>query len=77
MAALGTSWLIGNHRKIGWLLGVYMQLGWLIYAVMTAQWGFIASAIAFGFMNWRNYAKWQHDDQVARERVAEVTGAAR
>lgn len=73
--SLGTSWLIGNHRKVGWLLGVYLQVGWLVYAVVTTQWGFIASALAFGFMNVRNYLKWRNDERVALARVEEVSGA--
>lgn len=71
--SLVTSLLIGNKLKIGWILGVAMQVLWLVYAVATRQWGFVASALAFGFMNTRNYLKWRGDERrVALARVEEV-----
>lgn len=70
--ALLTSWMIGNRWKFAWLLGVAQQVAWFTYAVTTDQWGFAVSAVAFGFMNARNYLRWARDEAVARERV-EVT----
>lgn len=77
VAALSTSWLIGDHRKVGWLLATIMQLGWLAYAIITEQWGFIASALAFGFMNARNYLKWRGEERDTLARVEEVSGGVR
>jgi nicotinamide riboside transporter PnuC len=66
--------LIGRKQSVGWLLAVALQLLWAVYAVTSEQWGFIASALAFGVINTWNYVKWRRAErQVARERVEEVT----
>lgn len=63
VTALTTTWLVGSKRRVGWLLAAYMQVAWLVYAVATSQWGFIASALAFGMINTRNYVMWRRQDR--------------
>lgn len=61
LAGIGLTglWLAGNHNVHGWRIGVAVQVLWITYAIVTRQWGFIASALAFGFVNGRNLMKWQ------------------
>lgn len=54
-------YLAGSHRLIGWQIGLGVQALWIIYAIMTHQWGFIASALAFGAVNLRNLLKWKRE----------------
>lgn len=75
LAALGVSCLYLISRKstrtIGWAGALVIQTLWIIYAVVTRQWGFIASAIAYGAMYGKNLLAWRkesrHDsDQLSR-----------
>jgi nicotinamide riboside transporter PnuC len=63
LAAIGITgiWLAGSRRTIGWTIGVAAQLLWIAYAIATHQWGFIASALAYGFVYARNWAKWRRE----------------
>lgn len=63
LAGIGITglWLAGNHRSLGWRIGLAVQALWIAYAVVSAQWGFIASAVAYGFVNARNLAKWRRE----------------
>lgn len=56
LAAVGIAgqWFAGRKQKSGWTIGVGAQALWLTYAVVTRQWGFIASALAYGFVYARN-----------------------
>lgn len=70
LAAVGIIglWLAGSHKRAGWMIGVGVQLLWITYAVATGQLGFVASALAYGFVNARNMIKWKREQ-------AERTGA--
>ena len=54
-------WLTGQKDRRGWLLGVAVQALWLTYAVATGQWGFIASALAYGFVCIRGWYRWRRE----------------
>jgi hypothetical protein len=47
----------GSGRKAGWLIGLAQEFLWIAYSVITRQWGFLASAFAYGFVFARNYVK--------------------
>lgn len=61
LAGIGVTgiWLIGSGRRIGWMVGVGVQALWIAYAVVTRQWGFVLSALCYGFVNARGWRKWQ------------------
>lgn len=54
--------LTGNKRKIGFAIGFYVQFIWLAYAIITKQWGFIATALAYGFVYARNWLRWRREE---------------
>lgn len=75
--ALVMSWMLGNRQRSAFLLGVAAQLVWCVYAVASTQWGFLASAVTFAVMNFRNWRKWkQLDDEVERERTCSCVTAS-
>jgi nicotinamide riboside transporter PnuC len=61
-------WLAGQRNYWGWALGVGAQALWIAYAVATEQWGFIASALAYGFVYARALHRWRRDDQTSEVR---------
>lgn len=44
-------WLTTCRDWRGYVVGLGVQGLWISYAVLTGQWGFIASAIAYGTVN--------------------------
>lgn len=54
-------WIAGNKKQLGWLIGIWMQALWITFAIVTDQFGFILSAMGFGFVNARNYLKWRRE----------------
>lgn len=68
LAAVGILgiWLAGRRNLWGWAIGVGAQLLWIVYAIATQQWGFIASALAYGWVYGLNWRRW------SRERAAEA-----
>lgn len=50
--------LAGSKLKLGWAIGFLAQFLWLAYALVTHQWGFILSALAYGYVYARNWWKW-------------------
>lgn len=60
-------WLAGRKSKFGWAVGLGAQVLWLSYAVTTEQWGFIVSAVAYGWVYSKNFLAWrQAEQEVAR-----------
>lgn len=59
-------WLAGRKSRAGWAVGFGAQALWVAYAIATTQWGFIASAVAYGGVYARNWVRW------TRERRAEA-----
>ena len=64
LAAIGVAglFLAGSNRKAGWAIGFGVQALWIAYAVATRQWGFIASAIAYGAVYTRNWWRGRSKD---------------
>jgi len=60
LAAIGILgiYLAGKNNKYGWALGIFAQLLWFIFAIVTKQYGFIASAVAYGYVYTLNFYKW-------------------
>ena len=52
-------WLAGRKNMWGWAVGLLMQVLWIVYAVVTAQYGFIAAAVAYGFIYGVNFYRWR------------------
>lgn len=65
-------YLAGSKRKLGWAVGIAAQGLWVAYAVHTRQWGFLASAGAYGWVYARNLWKWHREDRP--EVVAPMNG---
>lgn len=63
LAAVGILgiWLAGRKSLWGWAVGVGAQVLWMVYAVVSQQWGFIASALAYGGIYGWNWWKWARD----------------
>ena len=51
-------YIAGKNNKWGWAIGLAAQSLWIIYAVVTSQYGFIVSAIAYGYFYGLNFYKW-------------------
>ena len=54
-------YLAGRKNLLGWALGVSAQVLWIVFAVVTQQWGFILSALAYGWVYGRNFIKWRNE----------------
>lgn len=63
LAAVGILGLYVAGRKLwwGWLIGLGAQALWLAYAIVTEQWGFLLSAVAYGWVYGRNALAWRRD----------------
>lgn len=70
LAAVGIAGLFiaGKNNRWGWAIGLGAQLLWLAYALTTQQWGFIATALAYGWVYGLNF--WR-----ARARTQPATSA--
>lgn len=68
LAAVGILgiWLAGRKNLYGWAIGVGAQVLWIVYAVVTQQWGFIASAIAYGYIYGLNWYKWNKEKKISQ-----------
>lgn len=78
LAAVGITgiYLAGRMNKLGWAIGLGAQVLWLAYAIVTRQWGFIATAIAYGFVYARNWWRWRAAEVAATAAIAGTdTGA--
>jgi hypothetical protein len=49
--------LAGRGGWHGWAIGLAAQVLWFAYAIVTKQYGFIVSAIAYGWVNIVNIKK--------------------
>lgn len=54
-------WLAGRKRAAGFAVGLAAQVLWLAYAVVTEQWGFIGSALAYGFVYAQAFRRWRRE----------------
>lgn len=66
LTAVGVTglFLAGSKNKAGWALGLGAQLLWISYAIATEQWGFIASAFAYGWVYTRNWLRWRGESRL-------------
>lgn len=58
-------YLAGSKNKYGWIVSFSTQIAWFIFAIVTKQYGFILSAVAYGWVYARNYLKWRKDKKEA------------
>lgn len=58
-------YLAGSKNIWGWAVSFGAQAMWIVFALVTTQYGFILSALAYGWVYGRNYLRWR------RERVPE------
>jgi nicotinamide riboside transporter PnuC len=54
-------WLAGRRNLWGWAIGLAAQALWIVFALLTGQYGFIFSALAYGFVYGRNWLRWRRD----------------
>lgn len=54
-------YLAGKKNLWGWAIGLGAQILWIIYALTTAQYGFLLSAVAYGFVYAHNWYQWRRD----------------
>ena len=73
LSAMGVAgiWLAGSRKRSGWAIGLVSEVVWIAYAVLTRQYGFILGALAYGFVQVRNWLAWS-DDGVVVVRRGEV-----
>lgn len=73
LAAVGIIgiWLAGNKSWTGWALGLGAQALWVVFALVTTQYGFILSALAYGFVYGRNLYRWRKTRTVKVKVVAD------
>lgn len=57
---VGAGGLYLTTRKLwaGYAVGLGVQVLWVVYAIVTAQWGFIGSALLFGWINILGIRSW-------------------
>lgn len=55
-------WLTGKKLKIGWIVGLATSILWLIFGLTTNQYGFIISAVFFGYVHIKNYIAWSKNE---------------
>lgn len=65
LAAVGILglYLAGSKNLWGWVISLAAQVLWIIFALVTGQYGFILSAVAYGWVYARNYIRWRRDQQ--------------
>lgn len=61
-------YLAGKNNKWGWALGIFAQVLWMVFAVVTHQYGFILSAIAYGWVYSLNFYKWATKENKEEEK---------
>lgn len=53
--------IAGKKNMWGWFIGFFAQFLWIIFAVTTQQYGFILSAVAYGWVYGLNWTKWRKE----------------
>lgn len=71
LAAIGILgiYLAGNRSLWGWCISLAAQALWFIFAIVTQQYGFILSALAYGWVYGRNFIRWRAERRKAVEDV--------
>lgn len=67
LTAVGVTglYLAGKRVWWAWFVGLGAQVLWLAYALVTAQYGFVVSAFAYGWVYARNGRAWLREHQQA------------
>lgn len=78
LAAIGVSGVFLTTKKLyaGFVVGVLVQLLWISYAIASSQYGFIASALAFGWVNALGWYRWTRSTAPKPERDTRTWGEA-
>lgn len=65
LALIGVTglYLVTRRNWRGYLIGVLVQLLWIAYAIITRQWGFIVSALVYGFVNSLGLYGWRKEEK--------------
>lgn len=65
LAAVGILglYLAGRKNVWGWAIGVGAQVLWIAYAIVTQQYGFILSALAYGWVYSLNWWRWRREER--------------
>lgn len=63
LAAIGILgiYLAGSRNIWGWAVSFGAQAMWIVFAIVTTQYGFILSALVYGFVYGRNFIKWRNE----------------
>lgn len=64
-------YLAGSKNLWGWVGAFSAQVLWIIFAVATKQYGFILSALAYGWVYGRNYMKWRRESRKTKDEAFE------
>lgn len=75
LAAIGILgiYISGKKNYWGWGIGLAAQVLWIIFAIVTQQWGFILSALAYGWVYGKNFLSWRSESLAAiRNPISEV-----
>ena len=59
-------YIAGRNNKWGWAIGLFAQILWITYALVTQQYGFILSAIGYGYFYGLNFYKWYKREALER-----------
>lgn len=75
LTAVGVTGLYfaGRRRALGWAIGIAAQGLWITYALATRQYGFLASALAYGWVYVKNFRAWRRDAALAADPPSEAT----
>jgi hypothetical protein len=60
-------YLAGRKSWVGWAINAAAQLLWLAYAIVTEQYGFIITALAYGWVYLRNLRAWWLEERAQKE----------
>lgn len=58
-------YLAGKKRAVGWAVGLGAQVLWVAYALTTHQYGFLVSALVYGWVYGRNFIAWHKEEGAA------------
>ena len=61
LTAVGVTgiYVSGKRNYWGWGIGLGAQVLWLTYALTTGQYGFLVSAVAYGWVYAKNFRAWR------------------
>lgn len=63
-------YLAGRKNKAGWAVGIGAQSLWIAYALSTEQYGFLVSALAYGWVYTKNFLAWRREVLNAKVQAA-------